>query len=229
MKTKELTRVAACAAVLLMFAGCGREEGQSAYEGSTASPTVAPAQSTPDSAPPSAMPGENIVAEPPATETAASGSNDASTAMINDVDRDFATRAFATSIAIVQAGRLAAEKTLDEDVRQFAQEMVKDHTASNEELTKIAQAKKLELPMAPHASFKDALQQLTTTTGPQHDRFYMERFGASAHRDALALYEREIREGEDAELKRYAERSVPKLRQHLERAEKVQQGVETIR
>jgi putative membrane protein len=229
MKTKKLTGVAACAVVLLIFAGCGREEGQSAYEGSTASPAVAPAPSTQDNdAPPSTKSGENV-AESTTTETAASGSSTASTAMLNAVDRDFAARAFSTSIAIVQAGRLAAEKTLDEDVRQFAQEMVKDHTASNEELTKIAQAKKLELPMAPQASFKDALQQLTTTTGPQHDRFYMERFGASAHRDALELYEREIREGEDADLKRYAERLVPTLRQHLQRAEKVQQGIETIR
>jgi putative membrane protein len=222
MKTKELTRLAACAVVLLMLAGCGREEGQSAYEGPNAAPAVAPAQSKQDDAP-STMPNES------ATESAASGPGDAASSMLNDVDRDFATRAFATSIAIVQAGRLAAEKTLDEDVRQFAQEMVKDHTVSNEELTKIAQAKKLELPMAPLASFKDALQQLTTTTGPQHDRFYMERFGAAAHRDALELYEREIREGEDADLKRYAERLVPMLRRHLERAEKVQQGVETIR
>ncbi len=227
MKTEEWIRLTACTVVLLMFAGCGREESKHAYEGPPSSSAVVPAPSGPDDAVTSAAPAGS------AGETAASAASgdpgDTASAMLNDVDHDFATRAFATSIAIVQAGRLAAEKTLDEDVRQFAQEMVKDHTASNEELTKIAQAKKLEMPMAPPASYKDALQQLTTTTGPQHDRFYMERFGVAAHRDALELYEGEIREGEDTELKRYAERLVPTLRQHLERAEKVRQGVEITR
>lgn len=228
MKSEKWIRLTACTIVLLIFAGCGREESEHAYEGPPASSAVVPAPSIPGDAATSAAPAGSA-GETAAAPAAGGDSGDTASAMLNDVDRDFATRAFATSIAIVQAGRLAAEKTLDEDVRQFAQEMVKDHTASNEELTKIAQAKKLEMPMAPPASYKDALQQLTTTTGPQHDRFYMERFGVAAHRDALELYEGEIREGEDTDLKRYAERLVPTLRQHLERAEKVRQGVETTR
>lgn len=200
--------------IAFVLTGCGREE-EVPQDGPVTPPMVAPAQ-----------PADRATAE--STDKAADAAESA-TEMLNAVDRDFAMRAFGSSIAEVQAGRLAAEKTLDEDVRQFAQEMVKDHTASNEELTKIAQTKKLELPMAPSTSFKEPLQQLTTVTGPQHDRFYMERFGVDGHKETLQIYEREIREGQDGELKRYAERWVPTLRAHLDRAEKVRAGIETTR
>src|SRR5690606_16024552 len=109
------------------------------------------------------------------------------------------------------------------------QEVLKDHTASNEELMKMAQTMKLDLPTAPLAGYKEDLQRLTTVTGPQHDRFYMDRFGVAAHEQTLALYEREIREGQDGELKRFAERRVPTLRAHLERAKSVRENVDSVR
>src|SRR5687767_8215027 len=105
-KIKELKYVAALAVTLLVLAGCGRDEDQVAKEG-VGTPQVA--TPTPQADAP-AQP-----ADAPASATEPANTADA-TSTINDVDRDFATRSFGSSIAEVQAGRLAAEKTLDEDV-----------------------------------------------------------------------------------------------------------------
>lgn len=203
-------------AAALALAGCGNDE-----ERTTPAPSSAPdAAAVTDS---TVAANEKAVAEKESAEEAEAA------VTINDVDREFATGAFGTNIAHVQAARLAAEKTLDEDVRRFAQEIQKDHTAANEELMKLAQSMKIDLPTAPLAVYKEDLQRLTMVTGPQHDRFYMDRFGITAHEQTLALYEREIREGEDGELKRFAERRVPLLREHLERAKTVRQNVDSTR
>lgn len=147
-------------------------------------------------------------------------------APVDEIDQAFAALAFGSNIAQVQASRLAAEKTLSEDVRQYAQEMVKDHTAANEELMGLAKSSKLDLPTAPYADYKAALQNMNMVTGPQHDRFYMENFGVRIHENMLEAYEREVREGRHPELQRYAERRIPTLRQHLERAQQIRQGVD---
>jgi len=197
---------------LIAAAGCGREE-----------------------TPPSARE-DAAVMRPPADadtpttpEDEAASRAEAAETTLNETDREFATSAFAANIAEVQAGRLAAEKTLNDDVRQFAQEMVKEHTAANEELMKLAKELKIELPTSPLLALKEDLQRLSSVTGPQHDRFYTERFGIHAHEQSLELYEREIREGQDGELKRFAERKVPVLRAHLERARRLRESVDTAR
>lgn len=193
-------------AAALALAGCGAEE-----ERPVAAPEVATPEQQQDQA------GAQAKQEAEAADT------------LNDVDRQFASSAFGSNIAHVQAARLAAEKTLDDDVRAFAQEVQKDHTVASEELMKMAQTMKFDLPTAPLAVYKEDLQRLTMVTGPQHDRFYMDRFGIVAHEQTLALYEREVREGQDGELKRFAERRIPELREKLERAKVVRENIDTGR
>lgn len=194
--------------------GCGREE-----------PAPSPA-ATADQG----QSGSSAALPDAATEAAATEAAERRAAeTLNDVDREFATVAFGANIAEVQAGRLGAEKTLNEDVRQYAREMVKDHTAANEDLMRMAKAKALQLPTAPHADFKEALQRMNMVTGPQHDRFYMDQFGITGHERMVEVYEKEIREGQDADLKQFAERRLQTVKVHLEQARKIIHGVETTR
>lgn len=199
---KELMALAAA----LALAGCGAEEER---------PAAAPEAST------SKQQNEQVAAQAEQEAEAAP--------QLNEVDREFASSAFGSNIAHVQAARLAAEKTLSDDVRDFAQDAQKSHTAASEELMKMAQTMKFDLPTAPLAVYKEDLQRLTMVTGPQHDRFYMDRFGIAAHEQTLALYEREVREGKDGELKRFAERRIPVLRELLERAKTVRTDIDAGR
>lgn len=202
-------------ALCMLLTGCGREEPAQSSAGATAEQ----GQSGSSAALPDAA------AEAAATEAAERRAAET----LNDVDREFANVAFGANIAEVQAGRLGAEKTLNEDLRQYAREMVKDHTAANEELMRMAKAKGLELPTAPHADFKEALQRMNVVTGPQHDRFYMDQFGIAGHERMVEVYEKEIREGQDAELKQFAERRLQTVKQHLEQARRIIDGVESTR
>ncbi len=54
--------------------------------------------------------------------------------------QSFATQAAVIGKAEIELGQLAAQKSQDQDVRDYAQRMVKDHQAADAKLQKIADA-----------------------------------------------------------------------------------------
>ena len=65
-------------------------------------------------------------------------------------DTAFAMSAAAGGLAEVQAAQLAEKKATALSVKQFAQQMEKDHAAANNELMQIAKAKAVMLPTYLH-------------------------------------------------------------------------------
>jgi putative membrane protein len=64
-------------------------------------------------------------------------------------DRKFIEEAAGSGMFEVQVSQLAASKATDANVKSFASMLVDHHTAANNELVKIANAKAVELPAAP--------------------------------------------------------------------------------
>jgi putative membrane protein len=142
-------------------------------------------------------------------------------AVLSDADRDFATRAASVGLAEVEASRMMAEKAASSDVRQFAQQMVEAHSDANRRLMKIALAKQLELPMAPTGDDHSAIVELNAAAGSTAETMYMQQFGVQGHQRAVNLFEREIKEGSDADLKGLAEDVLPSLKENLNRAQQI--------
>ena len=148
-----------------------------------------------------------------------------STSAVPQADQDFAMKAASSGLAEVEASRAITEKTTSDSVREFAQRMAEDHGRANQELIALATAKQIALPtgaVGPHA---DAVTQLSGAMGADSDRRYVQDFGIQAHKEAIELFEREAREGSDAELKAFAESKLPTLKMHLEHAQKLAQGL----
>jgi len=124
------------------------------------------------------------------------------------------------NLAEIEAGKLAAQKATNADVKKFAQQMVDDHGKQLQELRTLAQAKKIELPSAADAKHKRALEKLQTLSGADFDRRYM-RMQVAAHRKAGKLAERTAKDAADAELKVAAQKAAPEIQQHLKRAEEL--------
>lgn len=49
----------------------------------------------------------------------------------------------------------------------------------------------------------------------------MESMGLQAHRDTIELFEKGARDARDPEVKAFAQKTLPKLKQHLEMAQQV--------
>lgn len=142
-------------------------------------------------------------------------------AVLSETDRDFATRAASVGLAEVEASRMMAEKAASTDVRQFAQQMVEAHADANRQLMKIALSKQLELPMAPTGDDHSAIVELNAAAGSTAETMYMQQFGVQAHQRAVALFEREVKDGSDPDLKGLAEQVLPSLKENLNRAQQI--------
>lgn len=143
----------------------------------------------------------------------------ASTTALADSPQDFVDDASAKSAAEIETGKLAVEKSQSADVKKFAEMMIDDHTAANEKLAGIAADKKLEV-SSDTTLIDEAKNMLLKYRGASFDKAYVEN-QVKAHEATIELFEEEAKDGKDAELKAFANETLPTLKTHLEAARKL--------
>ncbi len=121
------------------------------------------------------------------------------------------------------AARLAGTRALDVQVRAFAGRMVTDHTRTSAELMTFARARNIIVKSDP------GVAQLVANTfagmaGASFDVAYAS-LAVTDHEASVALFEEESRGGKDAELKAWASRTLPTLREHLRLARELRASV----
>jgi putative membrane protein len=133
-------------------------------------------------------------------------------------DVAFVQKAAAGGLAEVAAGTLAQKKGNNDRVKQFGAHMVEDHSKANDELKALAAAKKIEVPSTPDAEHRQALAKLEAASGAAFDRAYRAQMVAD-HQKTIALFEQQAKNGQDADLKAFAAKTLPSLREHLKMAQ----------
>ena len=120
-------------------------------------------------------------------------------------------------LAEVQAGKLAANKASNAEVKRFAQHMVDDHGKHLGEARSLAKSKGMQLPSAPAKKHQDAMKKLEGMSGAAFDRAYMQQM-VKDHEEELKLVQETAKKAKDKELKSAAEKAVPVIQKHLEMA-----------
>lgn len=137
---------------------------------------------------------------------------------------DFMTKAASNSMLEVEAGKLAQQKARNQDVKNYGQMMVTDHTDANKKLMSLAQQKNIVLPDSMSQDHMDKMQNLRDKTGAEFDKAYMDLM-VSSHEDAVSMFEDASNNMQDAEIKTFAGNTLPKLREHLDRAKQLNDKV----
>ena len=139
-------------------------------------------------------------------------------------DQQFVTEAARGGIAEVELGRLAAQRAASDAVRGFAQGMATEHGAANQELMQLARSKGVTLPNDMGLSHRAAMDRLAAMSGPAFDQAYMAEV-AKAHQQDAALFARESREGQDADVRAWAMKTLPTIQEHQRFAYDVQSRI----
>ena len=139
-------------------------------------------------------------------------------------DRKFIEEAAGSGMFEVQVGQLAASKATDANVKSFASMLVDHHTAANNELIKIANAKAVELPAAPPRALRKDIEKLGKKNGADFDRDFVREVGIKAHEKDIKMFEKASKDVKDAELKAFVDKTLPVLREHLAAAQKLPQA-----
>lgn len=130
---------------------------------------------------------------------------------------DFVEDASAKGVAEVEAAKLAQEKGTAADVKAFAAMMLKDHGAANEKLKAIAATKKLDVSSDADLMDKAKAMILELRGAKSFDQAYANN-QVNAHEATVKLFDDYVKDGKDAELKTFAQDTLPTLRSHLEKA-----------
>jgi putative membrane protein len=143
-------------------------------------------------------------------------------------DPQIAHIAYTAGLIDVEAGKLAREKSQDDDVRAFAQRMIGDHTAVNDQA--LALVKKLNVTPEDNATSQSLTKQAETTrkkleglTGAAFDKAYIDNEVAFHKTVNSALSTTLIPGAQNSELKSLLQNGLKVFQAHLEHAERLAQ------
>jgi putative membrane protein len=119
----------------------------------------------------------------------------------------------------IQSGRLAEQRAARDDVKAYGRMMVTAHQATTRDLSGVAPQVQLSAPTPQLDATQQAdLDKLKGLTGTAFDDAYLDQQTA-AHERAVRAYETFVNEAADTPLRQWASRTLPTIRDHLARAE----------
>ena len=133
--------------------------------------------------------------------------------------QDFVTEAANTDMLEIASSKLALSKG-DAKLKSFADTMIGDHTKTSSEVKALVTSGKVkaDLPAAMDKAHQSKLDKLSGLSGADFTKEY-ESMQVSAHKDAVSLFERYSKSGDNTDLKAFAAKTLPHLQEHLKMAQ----------
>lgn len=140
-------------------------------------------------------------------------------AMAVSMAEEFVTMAASGNMFEIQSSELAVNQAEAQEVKDFAQHMIEDHTAAGERMMAAVQEAGLTVEMPTmlaehHQMMLDMLQPLQ---GAEFDSQYVTA-QVAAHEEAVALHTAYAENGDNETLRALATEMLPTLQEHLQEA-----------
>lgn len=136
---------------------------------------------------------------------------------------EFIQEASAKNLAEIETAKVALESASSQEVKEYAQHIIQDHKKANQKLKEIAQKKNIDVSDDP--ALMDQAKKLVLE---QRDESFDEAYAnnqVAAHKQTIDLFQRAATSN-DPDIKDYANQTLPKLKQHLDKAQELVQVTE---
>ena len=130
---------------------------------------------------------------------------------------EFAVKAANGGMMEVELGRMAQEKGMSKDVKEFGAMMVTDHSKANDELKTLATAKNITLPSTMGEDKQEMVNDLMKLSGKEFDKKYVSMMVDDHQKDVDEFKEAAEDNDIDPDVKAFAAKTLPTLQQHLDR------------
>lgn len=132
---------------------------------------------------------------------------------------DFVKQAASSDLYEIQSSQLVQIKGTEKG-KQFAIQMITDHQRTSTELKQMAGKNNIEVPAQLLPTHQKLLDNLNGLTSEKLSAQYIDD-QVTAHKDAVSLFERYSKAGDNSELKEWATKTLPALQHHLEMAQTI--------
>ncbi|MEO5721705.1 MAG: DUF4142 domain-containing protein [Chthoniobacterales bacterium] len=133
-------------------------------------------------------------------------------AKLDGQDSAFIMEAAKGGMMEVEMSKMAAKMAKSPEVQKLAKMMVAEHSQANSELMGLAKAKGVKLP---------APAKMAKMSTDNFDSVYLTDM-MKDHQKTIALFEKQAKNGKDADTKNWANKMLPALKKHLQAIKKAQ-------
>lgn len=142
----------------------------------------------------------------------------ATSAPLRRADRQILMDFTQANMAEIEASRMAQQKSQSEQVKNFAQQMIDDHTKALGHAQQLAQAKGITLPTSLDRTHRARAKRLEGLSGEAFDRAYLAQTGVADHKKTHSMLRKGQTRAKDPDVKALVARSLPVIDQHLNSA-----------
>ncbi len=203
MKIQEIYRGTMCMAAVALLSG--------AVASAQMAPRT-PEQNTPNATTPGNNPGMTDGGQP--------NGQDPASAM---KDKAFLREAMEGGMAEVQLGQLAAQKASSDDVKQFGQKMVDDHTKLNDQIKPIAEQMGVQPPSELSKKDMELMNKLQGLSGTQFDEAYIKAM-VKDHKKDNQEFKMEASQTQNSTLQQAVQQGDQVIQEHLHMIEQIAQA-----
>jgi putative membrane protein len=144
---------------------------------------------------------------------------DSSGAMVHASDQKFMTDAARGGMMEVQLGQAAQQKASSDAVKELGKKIAQDHTQINQELADLAKMKSVSLP-SDLGNHQAAMDKISNQSGAAFDKAYTKAM-VRDHKKDVKEFERISSNAMDSDVKAFAAKTLPTLKEHLRMAEEL--------
>jgi putative membrane protein len=136
--------------------------------------------------------------------------------------QDFVNKAAISDMFEIQSSKVAQQKDKKKQDKKFAKRMIKDHGKTTKQLKAMVKNGKVqaELPATLDSEHQQKLDDLKKLSGKEFDQAY-DQAQKEGHAQAVAMFENYAQNGDNADLKKWAQKTLPTLKEHLSMAKKL--------
>jgi putative membrane protein len=160
--------------------------------------------------------------------TAGTSGTSASTA---NMDSEFVQEQLAMGQAEIELGQLAQQRGSNPKVKRFGEMMVRDHKMAGDELKQIASSANANRSAAndttvrdTHSDHAEVREDLSKLSGRDFDKRYIDQM-IEDHEKGISDVENKAERADNSQLRAWAAKTLPKMRQHLEEAKSIQEAL----
>lgn len=137
------------------------------------------------------------------------------------MEKMFIKKAADGGMAEVELGKMAAEKGGSQDVKDFGNRMVTDHTKINDNLKEVAGKMDVMVPTKVSAKHHMEMEKLSGLSGAEFDKTYVKAM-VKDHETDLAEFQKADKTVKNPDLKKFIDDSIPVLQDHLDTIKKIE-------
>lgn len=136
------------------------------------------------------------------------------------LDKEFVIKVASCNNAEIEISKLADSRSKTTEIREFAGKLVNDHKVAQDKLAELIKNRKFGVVAGLEKEAREDIKRLSKLEGNAFDQAFLEHMVVE-HTKAISMFENQVKNGTDSEVRDYAKEMLPDLRKHLTKAQEL--------